>query len=228
MTDPLIPQSECPDAKNIRLFNILREAIGVADTPVTIGITGAGGAGKTTLASNIAAWYSPIPTVNIDLDDYLIPRSQRDRLGLTGYHPQANDLGLARQHIVLLKAGKPIEKPTYDHRTREVGGGVQVQPAQLLIFEGVTTLYPEMNDLYDIVIFMDAKEETQIKSRVERDVNKRGYSLDDALTLFESLKPAYRQFIAPTKKHAHLVGIVGPDYVFQPENIDPHIFQVTR
>ena len=61
-----------------------------------------------------------------------------------------------------------------------------------------------------------------------RDVNKRGYTLDEALTLFESLKPAYSQFIDPTRTHANVVGVVGPDYIFHPEYIDPHVFEVSR
>lgn len=88
-----------------------------------------------------------------------------------------------------------------------------VEPKPLLLFEGVTTLYPVLDDLYDISIFLDALEETQIKSRIERDVNQRGYSLDDALALYENLKPHYVKYIEPTKHKATIIGEVGPDYV---------------
>lgn len=55
--------------------------------------------------------------VAIDLDDYLLSRSERGRLGLTGYQPGANRLNLAREHILQLKNDEAIQKPIYDHGT---------------------------------------------------------------------------------------------------------------
>jgi phosphoribulokinase len=149
----------------------------------------------------------------IDLDDYLVSRSERGRLGLTGYQPGANKLDLAREHIQALKTGKTIEKPVYNHTTGDNSNIEVVHARPLLIFEGVTTLYPQLDDLYSISIFLDALEETQIKSRIERDVNKRGYSLDEALALYENLKPHYQKHIEPTKEKATIIAEVGPDYV---------------
>lgn len=82
-----------------------------------------------------------------------------------------------------------------------------------MIFEGVTTLYDELDDMYDFSIFLDAMEETQIKSRIKRDVNLRGYTIDEALSLYKNLKPHYLKHIAPTKQKATLVGEVSTDYV---------------
>lgn len=211
------------DGKNRRLYTLLEHALRRQTPPVIIGITGAGGAGKTTLATNIARWLGE-SCLNVDLDDYLISRDERGRLELTGYHPAANRLKLAREHIEQLRRGQAIDKPTYNHEQGTVESTANVAPREVMIFEGVTTLYPELNDLYSIAIFIDAKEETQIKSRIERDVKTRGYTLDEALTLFETLRPLYSKYIEPTKAHAHLVGIVSPDYIFHPTHTDNKLF----
>ena len=67
---------------------------------------------------------------------------------------------------------------------------------------------------------MDALEETQIQSRIERDVKHRGYSIAEALILYEAVKPDYHKFIEPTKVFASVVCEVGPDYVMHPLFID--------
>lgn len=206
------PLQQIPDQKNERFFKLIAERLKYLEQ-TCIGITGAGGAGKSTLAINLMNYFGRENSVAIDLDDYLISRSERGRLGLTGYQPGANNLSLARQHILSLRSGKFIQKPIYDHATGNNTEVELVEPRPLLIFEGVTTLYQELDDLYDLSIFLDALEETQIKSRIERDVNKRGYSLDEALALYENLKPHYQKYIEPTKDKATIIGEVGTDYV---------------
>lgn len=206
------PTHPIPDLKNERFFRLITERLSDLEM-ACIGITGAGGAGKSTLALNLMKYFGKENSLAIDLDDYLISRSERGRLGLTGYQPNANRLALAREHIQALKAGKSIEKPVYNHSTGDNSEIEIVKARPLLIFEGVTTLYPQLDDLYSISIFLDALEETQIKSRIERDVNKRGYSLDEALALYENLKPHYQKHIEPTKDKATIIGEVSPDYV---------------
>ena len=208
----MIPVGNIPDSKNAAIFNILTDKLKSLEA-ACIGITGAGGAGKSTLALNIAKYFGEDFCLAIDLDDYLISRSERGRLGLTGYQPRANQLDLAREHILRLKSGHSITKPVYNHATGENSKAVIVNPKPLLIFEGVTTLYSQLDDLYNISIFLDALEETQIQSRIERDVNQRGYTREDALALYENLKPHYKTYIEPTKSKATITGEVGIDYV---------------
>jgi len=146
------PISRVPDEKNNRFFKFLAERLKGLEK-ACIGITGAGGAGKSTLAINLMTYFGKDNAVAIDLDDYLINRNERGRLGLTGYQPRANKLDLARQHILSLKLGEPVQKPIYNHATGDNFGTECVESKPLLIFEGVTTLYPQLDDLYDVSIF---------------------------------------------------------------------------
>lgn len=217
----MIPINSMPDKKNKYVFNFVMKVVKQIKTtrPLVIGITGAGGAGKTTFGNNIMQYFGKENCVSIDLDDYLISREERGKLGLTGYHPRANNLYLARENICDLIQGKSILKPRYDHSTGKNLIKERVTPKELIILEGVTTLYNELREINDISFFLDALEETQIKSRIERDVNIRGYSIAEALTLFESLKPLYAEFIEPTKKYASAIFEVDTDYVMHPIHI---------
>lgn len=217
------PSNPIPDTKNEESFMLVRAAVSTLKTrlPFVIGITGAGGAGKTTFATNIVHYFSPKNCLTIDLDDYLISREARGKLELTGYNPRANKLSLARKNIQDLKSRNSTTKPRYDHSQGIILPDEIVEPREIIVIEGVTTLYPELRELHDISFFLDAQEETQIKSRIERDVKQRGYTLEEALTLYESVKPDYQRHIAPTRGFASVIFEVGPDYVMHPVHIDP-------
>lgn len=154
------------------------------------------------------------------MDDYLLPRLERAKLEVSGYDPAANKMYLILENLTDLSEGRSIVKPRYNHSTGETTTGEKIEPRPLIIVEGVTTLYAEIRDLSKISFFLDAQEETQIKSRIERDVNQRGYTLDEALALYENLKPDYERHIAPTKAFASVIFRVSPDYVMHPISIN--------
>lgn len=218
----LKPKNPIPDPKNEKAFEIVRRVVEKFDfyTPFVIGITGAGGAGKTTFGTNIMKYYGTETCISIDLDDYLISREERGKLGLSGYNPRANKLFEARENIEGLISRQPISKSRYNHSTGEILADEIISPKEIIVIEGVTTLYTELRDLNQISFFLDALEETQIKSRVKRDVYERGYTLEEALQLYEALKPEYKRFIAPNKKFASIICGVSVDYVMHPIKID--------
>jgi uridine kinase len=221
----MLPVNTNPDLKNTAAFDLVEIAIQrlKKDKPFLIGITGAGGAGKTTFGNNIVKYYGRNNCVSIDLDDYLISREERGKLALTGYNPRANKLFLARQNIGDLASRKIIMKPRYNHTAGGILNDEEIIPKEIIVIEGVTTLYNELRDLYDVSFFLDALEETQIKSRIERDVKTRGYTLEQALTLYEALKPDYKRFIEPTKEFATVIFEVGPDYIMHPIKVSPKL-----
>lgn len=146
------PINPLPDPKNRKAFEALEEYVHKykSDRSLVIGITGAGGAGKTTFGGNIVKYYGPENCLSIDLDDYLISRDERGKLGLTGYNPAANKLELARENITNLVLGKTIEKPRYNHKTGKILRSETVHTRDLIVIEGVTTLYDELREVNDV------------------------------------------------------------------------------
>jgi phosphoribulokinase len=212
------PKYQYPDKKNSRAFEILDE-IPRKHRKLLLGITGAGGAGKTTFANNIIKYVGNEQSCSIDLDDYLLSREERGKLEVTGYNPRANKLYLAREHLERLLSGKSVDKPRYDHSTGKVLENEIIAPKDLIVVEGVTTLYPELRELFPRSFYLDALKETQIKSRIERDVKQRGYSLDEALALYEAVQPDFKRFIEPTKRFASVIFQVDTDYIMHPIHI---------
>lgn len=211
------PITNIPDKKNELAFKLLEYAINQhkQEKPYVIAITGAGGSGKTTFGKNIEKSFGKKNCISIDLDDYLISRDKRKKLDITGYEPKANKLDDARKNIESLINYQTIEKPIYDHKTGTIKEKEVVKPRSIIVIEGVTSLYKELESLNNISFFLDAKEETQIKSRIERDVKKRGYSYQEAIDLFKKTRPDYYKYIEPTKNKASIIFDVNIKYIMK-------------
>lgn len=66
--------------------------------------------------------------------------------------------------------------------------------------------YPELADLLDLKIFIDAKDYIKVKRRILRDKIERGYDLDDVLYRYEKhVMPTYEKYIEPFKHDADLI-----------------------
>src|SRR5690606_14926699 len=60
------------------------------------------------------------------------------------------------------------------------------EPAPVVLVEGIFVFYyPELVDLLDLRIFIDAKDYIKVKRRILRDKIERGYDLDDVLYRYE-------------------------------------------
>jgi uridine kinase len=76
-----------------------------------------------------------------------------------------------------------------------------------VVVEGIFVLYyPELADLLDLKVFIDAKEYIKLKRRIVRDKVERGYDLDDVLYRYEMhVMPTYEKYIEPFKNDADLI-----------------------
>ena len=211
----IIINGKITDIKNTHIFQLVETILKkhYINNPFLIGISGAGGAGKTTFAKNLCEFIGEEYSLTIDLDDYLISRQERGKLEVTGYNPVANKLHLEHNNLEDLKLRNKIKKPKYNHRTGEILPEEEVKPKEIIIAEGATALYPELRELYNLSFFLDAPNETQIKSRITRDVIERGYTLDEAIALFHAVQPDYKRFVEPTKAFADIIFHVSIDYI---------------
>jgi len=125
-------------------------------------------------------------------------------------HPDAFDWDLLYSTLEALSRGKTVTIPTYDfttHNRQDVVHTLHGSISDIIIVEGILLFHPQsVLDLLDMKLFVDTDADTRLARRVRRDISERGRSLESVLNQYERfVKPAFDQFILPTKKHADVI-----------------------
>ncbi len=171
-----------------------------------VGIAGDSGSGKTTFANAIKSLLGKEVVSSITLDDYHIyDRETRKKLGITPLHPEANNLNLIKTHLMLLKKGETIRKPTYNHSTGTFGEWESFSPTPIVIVEGLHTLYDGLRDYLDFKIFVDPARYVKRKWKIRRDVEERGYKREEVLEEIIKRESDYKRYIDFQKIYADVV-----------------------
>lgn len=178
-----------------------------SERPFLIGIAGDSASGKTTFAKSIISLFGSDNVLSISLDDYhLYDRDERKEMGVTPLDPKANDLKLIYKQVKSLKEGKKIHKPVYDHSSGKFAEPVWVEPKEIVIIEGLHTLYrKKTRELFDITIYMDPDYETKKEWKMERDVKRRGHKEEGVMEQMNSRMPDYRKYIGPQRNLADML-----------------------
>jgi predicted adenylyl cyclase CyaB len=120
--------------------------------------------------------------------------------------PEALNLDLLREHILLLRSGKSIEKPVYDMRISEPVGTEKVAPKKIIIVEGLFALDERLKDLGDVKVFVKTSTHRRIIRRLLRDVQRAGQRPVDILKYFcEVVEPMHERYVENTKKNADFI-----------------------
>jgi uridine kinase len=177
---------------------------------VIIGIAGASGSGKTTIAKRISKELRS-DAVIINHDAYYRDFKNltvEERAKLNFDHPDSLDTALMIENIKALKNGVPIEKPEYDFTVHSrKSTTVTVAPVSVIIVEGILIFTDaKLRELFDIKIFVDTDLDLCLIRRIERDVKERGRSLDSVLTQYQqTVKPMYHEFVEASKRYADII-----------------------
>jgi len=176
-----------------------------------IGIAGGTGCGKTTVVNQIINELPAGEVGVISQDSYyndLSHLSLEDRRKTNFDHPQSIDFALLEEHLSLLRAGKSMEQPVYSflecNRTEKT---IPTHPSKVMIVEGILILTnSKIRSLFDIKIFVHADSDERLIRRLKRDVNERGWNLDETLEKYQTnIKPMHLQFIEPSKEYADII-----------------------
>lgn len=176
-----------------------------------IGIAGGTGCGKTTVVNQIINELPNEEVGVISQDSYyndLSHLSLEERRKTNFDHPNSIDFKLLEKHLKMLKAGKSIEQPVYSflecNRTDKV---VVMHPTKVIIVEGILIMAnPEIRKMFDIKIFVHADTDERLIRRLKRDINERGWDLNETLDNYQNvIKPMHDQFIEPTKEYADII-----------------------
>jgi uridine kinase len=131
-----------------------------------VGIDGVDGAGKTLLAEEVAQLLTKRarPCLRVSLDQFERPKAERyarGELSPEGYYLDAFDLDRFRAHVL----------------------SVEAPPIAVLVCDGVFLQRPELVDLWDVVVFVEAELDVAARRGAERN-----------LVWFDSLEETHERY----------------------------------
>jgi uridine kinase len=179
--------------------------------PVTIGVAGGTGSGKTTVSNqimervgqkNIA--YLPHDAYYKDLSN--LSDDERDRINFD--HPDSLDTDLMIEHIKRLQQGESVNIPVYDFTTdRRKPETLSVGPQPIVLVEGILIFTERaLRDLLDIKIYVDADADIRFIRRLKRDVDERARSVESIIEQYlGTVRPMHLKFVEPSKRYADVI-----------------------
>lgn len=175
--------------------------------PIILGIVGDSAAGKTTLTRGIAQILGEDQVTAICTDDYhRYDRQQRKEMGISALHPDCNYLDIIEQHLQLLREGKPILKPIYNHTTGMFDPPEYIKPTKFVIVEGLLGYSTALaREFYDVMVYLAPPEELRATWKIKRDTRKRGYTDDQVLEQLKAREPDSEAFIRPQRQWADVI-----------------------
>lgn len=179
--------------------------------PLTIGIAGGTGSGKSTVAQRIMEAVGVENVATLDQDSYykdLSHLSIEERRKQNFDHPDALEFALLRDHVRNLQARQQVRKPVYSFKTStRTGEYTLLEPREIIIVEGILALWnEELRSLMDVKIFVDTADDIRLVRRLMRDTQERGRSLERVIDQYtNTVRPMHLTFVEPTKRYADVI-----------------------
>jgi uridine kinase len=181
-------------------------------TPVTIGVAGGSGSGKTTVSSAILERVGTEHIAYLEHDSYYkdlrdIPRPPDGTL-MNFDHPDALETTLLIDHIQQLKRWEAVEVPIYDFTTYcRTDQCMRVQPQPIILVEGILVFAePELRKLFDVRIFVDTDADIRFIRRLKRDITERARTVESVIDQYlNSVRPMHLEFVEPSKRYADVI-----------------------
>ncbi len=193
-------------------------------------ISGPSSSGKTTFRKRleIQLIVNSLKPVGISLDDYFVERDKTpiDENGERDYESlYALDLELFDQHLVALLQGDEIELPTYNFvkgKREYKKNFLKMEKNSVLIVEGIHALNPELTKHVPrdkkFMVYVSAltsisldnhnwipASDNRLLRRIVRDYRYRGYSAQDTISRWESVRRGEDKWIFPYQENADVM-----------------------
>jgi uridine kinase len=192
-------------------------------------IAGPSASGKTTFSKRLsvqllANGMHPFP---LALDNYFVDREEtpRDEHGNYDFEAlEALDIALFNEHLQALMRGEEVQLPCFDFKTgrRQRGEKIQLGSDHVIIVEGIHGLNPKLvahvpdERIYRIYVSALTQlnidrhnrvptTDTRLIRRIVRDATYRGYTAEDTLEHWDSVRQGEKQFIFPFQEHADVM-----------------------
>lgn len=176
-----------------------------------IGISGGSASGKTYLLDKLLERYSEENITLVSQDNYYRPIEEcpkSDEGEVNFDHPNAIDLDAFVADLEKLSAGKSVTLMEYTFNNPALTPKeITYHPSPIILIEGLFIFGREdLRNLQDLMVYVDADEHIRLSRRIQRDLEERGWKLDEILTYYEKfVMPMYRKYIEPYKYDCDLI-----------------------
>ncbi|KAE8691157.1 Uridine kinase-like protein 3 [Hibiscus syriacus] len=117
-----------------------------------------------------------------------------------------------------LRHDRAVDIPNYDFKSYKsnIFAARRVNPSDVIILEGILIFHdPRVRELMNMKIFVDSDADVRLVRRIRRDTVEKGRDIGAVLDQYSKfVKPAFDDFILPTKKYADII---------IPRGVDNHV-----
>ncbi|KAG8365180.1 hypothetical protein BUALT_Bualt18G0077500 [Buddleja alternifolia] len=180
--------------------------------PFVIGVAGGAAAGKATVCDMIIEQLHDQRVVLVNQDSFYHNLTPEELNRVHEYnfdHPDAFDTEQLLCIVEKLKRGQAVDIPKYDFKNykKDILPARRVNPSQVIILEGILIFHDaRVRDLMNMKIFVDTDADVRLARRIRRDTVEKDRDISMVLDQYSKfVKPAFDDFILPTKKYADII-----------------------
>ncbi|OVA17524.1 Uridine kinase [Macleaya cordata] len=175
---------------------------------VIVGVSGGTASGKTTVCDMIIQQLHDHRVVLVNQDSFYrgLTAEESERVHEYNFdHPDAFDTEQLLECIGKLKCGQSVHVPIYDFKNHRRCSETfrQVNASDVIILEGILVFHDQrVRNLMNMKIFVDTDADVRLARRIRRDTVERGR---DVNSYAKFVKPAFDDFVLPSKKYADVI-----------------------
>ncbi|XP_078175478.1 uridine/cytidine kinase UKL1, chloroplastic-like [Carex rostrata] len=208
---PSSPSSAMASSYSGSPYN-LSSPVAAAKKPFFIGVSGGTASGKTTVCDMIIQQLHDHRVVLVNQDSFYRGLTAEESEHVQDYnfdHPDAFDTEQLLECMNQLKCCQSVNVPIYDFKNhrRCSESFRKVNASDVIILEGILAFHDQrVRDLMDMKIFVDTDADIRLARRIRRDTVERGRDVNSVLEQYgRFVKPAFDDFVLPTKKYADVI-----------------------
>ncbi|MBA0776937.1 hypothetical protein Gotri_011869 [Gossypium trilobum] len=200
------------DSRHIKKPMISPATENMHNQPFLIGVAGGAASGKTTVCDMIIQQLHDQRVVLVNQDSFYHKLTEEELARVHEYnfdHPDAFDTEKLLDSIDNLRHGRAVDIPKYDFKSYklDVFPVRRVNPSDVIILEGILIFHdPRVRELMNMKIFVDTDADVRLARRITRDTVGKSRDIGAVLDQYSKfVKPAFDDFILPTKKYADII-----------------------
>ncbi|XP_010536767.1 PREDICTED: uridine kinase-like protein 4 isoform X1 [Tarenaya hassleriana] len=178
--------------------------------PFVIGVAGGAASGKTAVCDMIIQQLHDQRVVLVNQDSFYHNLTEEELARVHEYnfdHPDAFDTEHLLCCMEKLRRRQAVDIPKYDFKTYKSNVSRRVNPSDVIILEGILLFHDtRVRELMNMKIFVDTDADVRLARRIKRDTAEKGRDIGVVLDQYSKfVKPAFDDFILPTKKYADII-----------------------